>query len=51
MRGEIDLQAYTFSYVDLKNRIPKGHPISKIRHTLDSALHLFKALMASPMTA
>ncbi len=38
MRGEIDPQASMFSYVDLESRIPKGHPIRKIRGIVDEAL-------------
>lgn len=38
MRGEIDPQASMFSYVDLESRIPKGHPIRKIRRIVDEAL-------------
>ena len=38
MRGEIDLQASMFSYVDLESRIPKDHPIRKVRKIVDTAL-------------
>ena len=38
MRGEIDPQASMFSYVDLESRIPKDHPIRKIRDIVDTAL-------------
>lgn len=38
MRGEIDPQASMFSYVDLESRIPKDHPIRKIRGIVDEAL-------------
>ncbi len=38
MRGEIDPQASLFSYVDLESRIPKDHPIRKIRDIVDTAL-------------
>ena len=38
MRGEIDPQASMFSYVDLENRIPKDHPIRKVRKIVDTAL-------------
>lgn len=38
MRGESDLQGGMFSYVDLESRIPKQHPIRKIRRIVDEAL-------------
>jgi len=38
VRGEIDPQASMFSYVDLESRIPKDHPIRKIRVIVDTAL-------------
>lgn len=38
MRGEINPQASMFSYVDLESRIPKKHPIRKIRTIVDKAL-------------
>lgn len=38
MRGEIDPQPSMFSYVDLESRIPKDHPIRKIRRIVDVAL-------------
>ena len=38
MRGETDPQSSMFSYVDLESRIPKGHPIRKIRRIVDEAL-------------
>ena len=38
MRGEIDPQLSMFSYVDLESRIPKDHPIRKIRRIVDEAL-------------
>jgi len=38
VRGEIDPQASMFSYVDLESRIPKDHPIRKIRKIVDTAL-------------
>lgn len=38
MRGEIDPQAPMFSYVDIESRIPKTHPIRKIRKIVDKAL-------------
>lgn len=38
MRGEIDPQPAMFSYVDLESRIPKGHPIRKIREIVDQTL-------------
>lgn len=39
MRGEIDPQGSMFSYVDLESRIPKDHPIRKIRKIVDIALN------------
>lgn len=38
MRGEPDPQSSMFSDVDLESRIPKGHPIRKIRRIVDEAL-------------
>jgi transposase len=38
MRGEADRQAGMFSYVDLESRIPKHHPIRKIRRIVDEAM-------------
>ena len=38
MRGEVDPQPEMFSYVDLESRIPKQHPIRKIRKIVDKAL-------------
>lgn len=38
MRGEVDPQPTMFSYVDLESRIPKHHPIRKIRRIVDKAL-------------
>jgi len=38
MRGEVDPQPTMFSYVDLESRIPKHHPIRKIRWIVDKAL-------------
>lgn len=38
MRGEVDAQPEMFSYVDLESRIPKQHPIRKIRRIVDKAL-------------
>ena len=38
MRGEIGSQAPMFSYIDLERRIPKAHPIRKIRQIVDQAL-------------
>ena len=38
MRAEIDRQGWMFSYVDLESRIPKEHPIRKIRGIVDEAL-------------
>lgn len=38
MRGHIDPQSSLFSYVDLESRIPKQHPIRKIRKIIDEAL-------------
>ena len=38
MRGEADPQPSMFSYVDLESRIPKTHPIRKIRKIVDRGL-------------
>lgn len=38
MRGEVDPQTTMFSYVDLESRIPRHHPIRKIRRIVDQAL-------------
>lgn len=38
MRGELDPQPEMFSYVDLESRIPRKHPIRKIRRIVDEAL-------------
>jgi len=38
MRGDIDPQPSMFSYVDLESRIPRDHPIRKIRKIVDGAL-------------
>jgi len=38
LRGEADVQGSMFSYVDLESRIPKKHPIRKIRRIVDDAL-------------
>ncbi len=38
MRGESDPQPKMFSYIDLESRIPKHHPIRKIRRIVDKAL-------------
>ncbi len=37
MRGEANLQAEMFSYVDLEARIPAKHPIREIRRIVDEA--------------
>lgn len=38
MRGEVDSQPVMFSYIDLESRIPRKHPIRKIRQIVDDAL-------------
>jgi transposase len=38
MRGHSEPQSSLFSYVDLESRIPKQHPIRKIRQIIDQAL-------------
>lgn len=38
MRGEVDPQPSLFSVVDLEARIPKQHPIRKIRSIVDKAI-------------
>lgn len=38
MRGEENPQPQMFSYVDLESRVPKHHPIRKVRRIVDKAL-------------
>ncbi len=38
MRGEESPQPQMFSYVDLESRVPKHHPIRKVRRIVDEAL-------------
>lgn len=38
MRGRSHPQSSLFSYVDLESRIPKNHPIRKVRQVIDQAL-------------
>lgn len=38
MRGDINSHPSIFSYVDLESRIPKQHPIRKIRRVVDETL-------------
>jgi transposase len=38
MRGDTDPQGAMFSYIDLESRVPKSHPIRKIRQVVDKAL-------------
>ena len=38
MRGEENPQPQMFSYVDLESRVPKQHPIRKVRQIVDTAL-------------
>ena len=38
MRGRSHPQSPLFSYVDLESRIPKNHPIRKVRQVIDQAL-------------
>jgi transposase len=38
MRGEVQQQGATFSYVTLEQRIPSDHPIRAIRAMVDEAL-------------
>lgn len=38
MRGRSHPQSSLFSYVDLESRIPKNHPIRKVRQVVDQAL-------------
>jgi transposase len=42
MRGEVNPQPEMFSYIDLESRIPKHHPIRKIRRIVDQALPLLE---------
>ena len=44
MRGDINPQAAMFSYVDLESRVPKDHPIRKIRKIIDEALTVIEPL-------
>jgi transposase len=47
MRGHINPQPSLFSYVDLEARIPKQHPIRKIRSIVDSALQEMESTFES----
>lgn len=47
MRGETDKQPGMFSYVDLESRIPKQHPIRKIRRIVDKALPALEPAFAT----
>lgn len=51
MRGSSDGQIAIFSYVSLEDRIPRNHPIRKVKQILDKALaemdELFDSLYAS----
>ncbi|SDL83259.1 hypothetical protein SAMN04487971_1281 [Paracoccus chinensis] len=38
MRGTDKVSGKLFSYVDLKERIPAGHPLRKVRPILNDAL-------------
>ena len=38
MRGEENPQPQIFSYVDLESRVPRQHPIRKVRRIVDEAL-------------
>ena len=38
MRGSESQQGSMFSYVDLEARIPKSHPLRRIRSLVDKAL-------------
>ena len=44
MRGDVNPQAAMFSYVDLEARIPKKHPIRKIKAIVDQALQEIEPL-------
>lgn len=37
-RGEVDPQTALFSYVSLEERIPREHPLRKMRVVVDAAL-------------
>ena len=50
MRGEADPQPGMFSYVDLESRIPKQHPIRKIRRIVDKALPALLSLRSTRCT-
>lgn len=51
MRGEADPQPEMFSYVDLETRIPRKHPIRRVRRIVDEALQelepAFESMYAS----
>ena len=51
MRGEVDQQPQLFSYVDLESRIPKNHPIRKIRKIVDTALLALEPAFAQMYTS
>jgi hypothetical protein len=38
MRGADVRQGIVFSYVSLEARVPKGHPLRRIREMVDTAL-------------
>ena len=38
MRGEANPQTALFSYVSLEERVPRGHPLRKMRILVDAVL-------------
>ena len=52
MRGQDGQTGSMFSYVDLEERVPSGHPLRKIREFVNAALATLDAAFAeAPMAA
>jgi transposase len=47
MRGADDRSSHLFSYVDLEDRVPLGHPLRAMRDLVNSALVLLDAQFAA----